>query len=239
MYQLIPIVFSLLSLMCLKSSVQAQAQKNEDQSVPAQLTSKNPTLALPNNELKKLPLGWSLSGLTGANLCVASGQAQCNETYPGVNLGLSTEYRWKYLGINLNLDWGNFTPTGTGSDQISNTFGHLGLGLRYYYTYKPSQHLYLGASLGMGEAEVLDQTSESSVQWSSFWSDLRVDLGALWRQTDHWSIESGLSMIFHTGGTRCIAFQGAGPCQAVSELEPSQRSIARVLMLRFGARWTL
>lgn len=197
----------------------------------------SPSMPMPINDPSQL--GWSVSGLTGLNSCLPSGTATCDETYPGINLGLSTEYRWEHIGLMLNLDWGNLTPSGTGSENTSNTFGHLGLGLRYYYPYQNTNHFYAGASLGMGEAEVSDQKSDSAVQWSSWWSDLRLDLGTLWVQSEHWSLESALSVIIHMKGTRCIIFQGAGPCQAIEDLDPRQQSTARIVMLRFGARWTL
>lgn len=198
------------------------------------------TISSTESLVDALPIGgWSISGLTGLNLCLPSSPANCNNTYPGVNAGLSTEYRWHYIGVNLNLDWGNFTPSGTGSENTTNTFGHLGIGLRAYHPYRSDKHFYIGSSLGMGEAEVSDHNSDSAVQWSSWWSDLRLDLGALWFQKEQWSIESTLSMIIHNGGTRCIIFQGAGPCQALKDLDSKQQSMARILMLRFGARWTL
>ena len=229
--------FTLLLIIFCCTTVHAEKGSTPSKEVPTKASE-----SFTEPELSSGPknlLGWSISGLSGINFCLPSGTASCSDTYPGVNLGLSTEYRWQYIGLTLNLDWGNFIPSGTGSENTSNTFGHLGLGLRYYYPYQTTQHLYIGGGFGMGEAEVSDQRSESAVQWSSWWSDVRLDLGALWFQRDHWSLESALSMIIHSGGTRCIIFQGAGPCQALSDLDTEQQSIARVLMLRFGARWIL
>ena len=232
MYQL-----TLLLIIICCTTVHAETGPTPSKEIPTKTTESPGNLKLTDTSPKLL--GWSISGLSGINLCLPSGTATCSDTYPGVNLGLSTEYRWQHIGLMLNLDWGNFIPSGTGSEDTSNTFGHLGLGLRYYYPYQNTQHFYIGGSFGMGEAEVSDHKSDSAVQWSSWWSDLRLDLGALWFQRNHWSLESALSMIIHSGGTRCIIFQGAGPCQAMSDLDSRQQSMARVLMLRFGARWIL
>ena len=190
-----------------------------------------------SQSLPSLIQGWSISGLAGLNLCLPSGSARCDSTYPGVNFGLSTEYKWRYFGISGDLDWGSLSPTGQGSDDLTHRFGHLGLGLRGYLPLSDDKSYYLGINLGMGEVTILDADSDSSVTWKTLWSDLRLDLGALWRHKDHFTLESALSLLIHLGGERCDLFRGAGPCRAVSELPDIERSSSRVLMLRFGIRW--
>ena len=183
-------------------------------------------------------LGWSLIGLAGMNICAPSGSADCEKNFPGVNLGLATEYRWRYYGVLLDYDWGTLTPIGTGSDQVTHRLQHIGLGSRLYYPKRVDRHYFLGGSLGWGKAVIADTQSEASVEWSSFWSNLRLDLGATWLYHRKIAMESILSMVFHLGGSRCILYKGAGPCEAVDALEEGrERSSARVLMLRFALKW--
>ena len=186
----------------------------------------------------QLSEGWSLSGITGLSTCVPSGEADCESTYPGVSLGVSTEYRWRYVGITIDADWSTLTPTGTGSDSVTHRVSHIGLGLRGYLPLRTDVSLYSGFSLGPGWVDVHDDASESSISWSTFWSDLRVDVGGLMAIDDSWSLEGALSLLLHYGGNRCVLFQGAGPCAAVSDLPSVQQSNAHVLMLRGGVRWT-
>ncbi len=182
-------------------------------------------------------LGWSVSGLSGINLCIPSGSARCDETYPGVNAGLSTEYRWKFVGLSANVDWGTLTPAGTGSDQVTHRLSHIGLGLRAYVPWSEAKAYYMGMSAGMGEAVVKDNKSDSSVTWSSLWSDLRLELGGVWIKSETLAIESALGLAIHLGGERCIRFNGAGPCSVEAELGDSEQSSARVMMWRIGVRW--
>lgn len=182
--------------------------------------------------------GWSITGLTGLNFCLPSGAARCDATYPGFNFGLTTEYKWTYLSITGNLDWGQFTLVGAGDDELSHHFGHLGLGVRAYLPSPPSRWQYLGVSLGSGDVEIKEDQSDSSVTWSSLWSDLKLSFGAVWLRDQHFSVESALSLLIHLGGERCIQFSGAGPCRAVKELPEIERSSSRTLMLRIGLRWT-
>jgi hypothetical protein len=182
-------------------------------------------------------LGWSMGGLAGFNLCMPSGSATCDQTYPGVNLGLITEYRWRYLGILIDLYWGTLTPRGSGSDHVKYRLGHLGLGGRIYGPRQEGYDYFVGGSLGWGNLALTDVQSESAVEWSSFWSDFRMDLGTTWPYAPSLAFESMLSMAFHFGGTRCILFQGSGPCSPVNELKERERSMARILMFRIGIRW--
>ena len=111
------------------------------------------------------------------------------------------------------------------------------MGSRFYLPWRKGKHYFLGGSLGWGQAVIAATRSEASVEWSSFWSDLRLDLGGTWLYNRHMAIESMVSMAFHLGGSRCILYKGAGPCEAVSDLEEREQSSARVLMLRLGVKW--
>ena len=182
-------------------------------------------------------LGWSLSGLAGVNICVPSGKADCSATYPGMNVGLSSEYRWRYFGLLVNLDWGTLTPIEQGSEEVTHRLSHVGLGLRAYYPRQNKKHYFTGFSLGMGQAKVHDDKSDSGVEWFSFWSDLRVDVGGLWYARPSLAIEGQLSANIHLGGTRCVLFRGAGPCSPINDLPTAEQSMAKVLMLRLGVRW--
>ena len=181
--------------------------------------------------------GWGVSGVFGGASCLPSGEASCRQTYPGVSLGTSVGYSWHDVAIILDADWGTLTPGGEGSDSVSYRFQHFGLGLRGRFSLKPSLILFGGFSLGPGSTELLDEKSDSSVSWSSFWSDLRIDLGALKAITHNLALEGALSLTNHMAGSRCVTYQGAGPCSATSELPSEQRDHAYLLMARVGVRW--
>lgn len=182
--------------------------------------------------------GWSLSALLGGSSCIPSGEANCQSTYPGLSLGASTGYSWEYVGVMLDVDWATLTPSGEGSDVVTHRLIHVGLGLQGRFSLNPQLTLFMGGSLGPGWVTVSDEKSNSEVSWSTFWSDLRIDVGALKTLTPTLALEGTLSLTTHHGGSRCVLFQEAGPCSALSDLPTSQRDQARLLMMRVGARWT-
>jgi hypothetical protein len=217
-----------------ETSVESTSQLSPPTTAPAEMNK----MAHEAPPQLKLSEGWSLSGVLGLSSCMPSGEADCDQTYPGVAIGLSTEYRWGYIGITLDTDWSTLTPSGTGSDHVKHRISHVGLGVRGYLPLTSEIAMYSGLSLGPGWVDVSDDASESSISWSTFWSDLRLDLGALKALNESWVLEGALSLLLHFEGSRCALFQGAGPCALVIDLPTAQQDSAHLLMLRAGMRWT-
>ena len=209
----------------------------EDRSKQTKVEHQSPPSTTGSGEFSLPSRGWSVSGFTGLNQCLPSGSARCDSSYPGLNLGLSTEYKWRYVGITSHLDWGTLTPLGEGSEALSHRLSRLGIGARAYAPRSKVKSYYLGMSIGKGDVVIQDTKSDSSVTWSTLWSSFKIDLGALWLKKENFAIESAISFLMNLGGERCVLFRGAGPCQAVKDLPEIQQSSSRVLMLSLGARW--
>ena len=185
----------------------------------------------------QLVSGWTLTTRGGVSSCFPSGEASCDSTYPGFSFGGNIGYYWRYVGLTLDADWGTLTPSGTGSDQVSMRFTHIGLALSGLFPISTDFRAFTTLSLGPGWLTITDKPSDSQIEWSSLWSDLRVDLGTHWAVLDYLSIEASLSLLIHSGGTRCLSFQGAGPCSPVSELPSREQDIVHTLLIRGGAVW--
>ena len=183
-------------------------------------------------------LGWFLGALAGLQSCIPSTDAGCDQVFPGGSLGLSTGYRWRFVGIKLNGDWGTLIPTGNGSEHVKIRSYHIGLGLLGYLPLVETYTLYSGLSLGAGDLSVHDTASDSMISWSSLWSDLRWELGGQSKLSSLFTLELALSINFHLGGSRCLNFQGAGPCEPISNLKQSEQQVSPTGSLRVGITWS-
>ena len=184
-----------------------------------------------------LKRGFSVTPTLGIITCFPTDAvSDCSNTYPGFLAGGSLEYRWTYVGLSIDGDYGFLWVGGEGD--VDSNIEHIGLTIKGYYPLSLHYDLSVGVGLGYGEVSVSESQSGSEASWASLWSDLRIQAGVLIALTAHLSLDLSLLWMSHLKGERCLSFQRAGPCSAIADLGETRGSVASHLGLLSGLRYT-
>ena len=187
--------------------------------------------------------GFSLSAQTGMTSCIPSGEADCTNTYPGFLLGAAMEVRFWYLGISLDFDHSWAIVGGGGSEDVSSTAMHATPMLKGYYPLD-GMDIFLGVGTGYSSISVTDDRTDSEATWQTWWQGMKVssgvvfDLAKAFGWPDGFAVDAGANFFLNFGGTRCVKYAKAGPCQAIEELRGGQSDVSSQLQLNGALRYT-
>ena len=174
--------------------------------------------------------------------CLPSGTADCSGTFPGASISSALEFRFWYMGIALEFDYGAYWVGGDGAENVSNTTMHLMPVLKGYYPLGDLE-LFFGAGLGYSSIAVTEDTSESLAAWSTLWQGVKLTGGVWYDLHQHglpegFTLDLAVNLFLNSGGTRCTEYAGSGPCLSGTDLEPAQRDVANHLQLNTAFRYT-
>ena len=183
--------------------------------------------------------GWFLFSGGGLNLCIPNGESDCDEIYPGLVVNLGGGYRWTYIGLSIDYDYGSYWISGVDSDHISNSLTHFQLMVRGYL---PMNHylLFLGGGVGYGKILIQDEESKSEVSWSSLLKSIKITTGILLplKLIDRLDVLVKSNLSFHQGGQRCTQYNQAGPCIDIDRLDTDEQDISMNLQIITALEYT-
>ena len=187
--------------------------------------------------------GFSLSAQSALTLCLPSGEANCAETYPGAAVGAAMEVRFWHMGISLDFDYGWAIVGGGGAEDVSSTTMHITPMVKGYYSFERLD-VFLGAGTGYSAVTVSDDRTNSEASWQSWLLGMKIATGVVFDLAKHFgwpegfAADAGVNIFLNFGGTRCVKYANAGPCQAVDELTDGQGDVASQVQLNGALRYT-
>ncbi|MEE2789358.1 MAG: hypothetical protein VX589_18615 [Myxococcota bacterium] len=187
--------------------------------------------------------GFSVSAQSALTLCLPSGEADCTETYPGAAVGAAMEVRFWHMGISLDFDYGWAIVGGSGSEDVSSTTMHITPMVKGYYPMGDFD-IFFGAGTGYSAMTVADDRTASEASWHTWLLGMKLtaglvfDLSKTFDWPDGFALDTGMNFFINFGGTRCVKYANAGPCQPVEELSGGQGDVAGQFQLNGALRYT-
>ena len=186
--------------------------------------------------------GFQLYGGLGFMTCVPDGAADCSNTYPGTFISTGMEYRFWYLGIALDFDYGRYLVAEDDDFDVASLSMHLMPVIKAYYPLKAID-IFLGFGMGYGQQWVTEDSSRSEASWTTFWQAMKVTAGVgvdlkPFGFPDGFSLDLNADLLMHSGGIRCAKYGGAGPCLDEKDLQGGQNDVADQLRLGSALRYS-
>ena len=174
---------------------------------------------LPQKAYAQSGVGLTIGG--GINSCMASGNAKCGKVESSLVLLLAPGMRMtEFLGVYLDLSYGDLRPTGEGSDEFTMTTTTLMPTFRVFQKMGPETALFGG--FGVGYSSLTTEAIGMKSTWSSL-GNFKVNFGMEVASFEFFEVGFNVDYIIQRGGDVCFSgFGAASDCRSVSEIENEQ-----------------